>query len=471
MKTNHPKIEQLSHFTIERLSDAVFWADPQSRIYRVNAAAIRHLGYSKDELLTMKISDVNPDFMAMDWKQLRKKHTSDEPLIFETRHKRKDGTLVPVEVSVNFIRYEGKEYSCTFARDISGRKADETKLNHALVEVERLKEQLQQENQYLRSEIKREHNFEEIVTRDPSMQEVLHRVRQVAQTSATVLILGETGTGKELLARAVHNSSPRRDRPLIKVNCAALPDNLIESELFGHEKGAFTGAQTRRIGRFELGNGGSLFLDEIGELSMDLQVKLLRVLQEGEFERIGGTKTVQVDTRVIAATNRDLETAMDQGRFREDLFYRLNVFPIVAPPLRKRTEDIPLLVDYFVRKSCAHAGKTIKEIPLETLLKLKTYSWPGNIRELENVVERAVILSAGEVLEIHEGFMLREFTHRRTENEYSLPAMEKQLIQDALVKTNGKIEGEKGAARLLQIAPSTLRDRIRHYGIDRDRIR
>ena len=263
----------------------------------------------------------------------------------------------------------------------------------ALAEVQKLKNRLQSENVYLRDEIKHVHNFEAIISQSAAFGAVLDKVEQVATTDATVLILGESGTGKELLARAVHSTSKRQDRPLVKVNCAALPASLIESELFGHEKGAFTGAVARKIGRFELADGGTIFLDEIGDLPLELQAKLLRVLQEGEFERLGGNRTLVADVRVIAATNRDLEEAVRESHFREDLYYRLNVFPLRVPPLRERPDDIPLLVRHFVDKYSNKTGKPISTLPQEALERLQVYRWPGNVRELENIIERAVILS------------------------------------------------------------------------------
>ncbi len=269
-------------------------------------------------------------------------------------------------------------------------------------EVRQLKEQLQAENVYLKEEIKLAHNFDDILSQSPAMQKVLHQVEQVVGTDATVLILGETGTGKELLARAVHQLSPRKDRPLVKVNCAALPVNLIESELFGHEKSAFTGAAARRHGRFELANQGTIFLDEIGDLPLELQSKLLRVLQEGEFERLGDSRTIQIDVRVIAATNRDLKQALASGDFREDLYYRLNVFPLILPPLRDRIDDIPIIVRHFVQKYSAKMGKRIEHIPQAVMQTLQGYAWPGNVRELENIIERAVILTADSKLELDE---------------------------------------------------------------------
>jgi len=280
-------------------------------------------------------------------------------------------------------------------------------LKNALAEVERLKNQLQEENIYLREEIKLEHNFDTIIGTSESFRKVLQQVEIIAPSDTTVLIRGETGTGKELIARAIHSLSLRKNRPLVKVNCAALPANLIESELFGHEKGAFTGAVNQRKGRFELADGGTIFLDEISELSSELQVKLLRVLQESEFERVGGVETLKVNVRVIAATNRDLDKAIKQRIFREDLYYRLNVVPIELPPLRERKEDIPALVNFFVQKFAKKVGKKFSHVPPASLKILEALEWPGNIRELENVIERAVIFSKEPILNLHRpGFPL-----------------------------------------------------------------
>jgi len=339
-------------------------------------------------------------------------------------------------------------------------------LKKALSEVEQLKNRLYAENIYLQSEIKLDHNFTDIISRSAALQKILSKVEQVAATEATVLILGESGTGKELLARAVHNLSPRRDRPLVKVNCAALPANLIESELFGHEKGAFTGAIARKIGRFELADGGTIFLDEIGELPLELQSKLLRIIQEGEFERVGGQQTIKVDTRIIAAANRDLKKEIQHGRFREDLYYRLNVFPITIPPLRERKEDIPLLVNHFVKKYSAKSGKKIESVSQHIIDSLQAYSWPGNVRELENIIERAVIVSHGKQLKLDE-WLPHPQTAAEEPARLSLEDIERSHILKVLEETGWRISGEKGAARILNINASTLRSRMEKLGIKR----
>jgi formate hydrogenlyase transcriptional activator len=348
--------------------------------------------------------------------------------------------------------------------DIHDRKESEEELRTAHEEVNRLKNQLQQENIYLKEEINLQQNFGEIVGKSDALKYVLFKIEQVAPTETTVLITGETGTGKELVARAIHNASARRDRPLVKVNCAALSASLIESEFFGHEKGAFTGASTRKIGRFELANGATIFLDEIGELPLELQVKLLRVIQEGEFERLGSSKTIKVDVRIIAATNRHLDVDVKKGLFREDLWYRLNVFPITVPPLRQRREDIALLVEHFVGGFSQKLGKVITSVSPATLKSLQDYSWPGNVRELANVIERATIYSQGSVLRVGEEFGKSETPSTDASNK-TLEELERDYIIRILNDTGWRIEGPHGAARILGINPSTLRTRMSKFGI------
>jgi len=333
-------------------------------------------------------------------------------------------------------------------------------------EIETLKARFEAEAVYLQEEIKTEHNFEEIIGQSAPVQQLLRKVEQVSPTDATVLIRGETGTGKELLARAVHNRSRRKDRPLVKVNCGTIPSGLMESELFGHEKGAFTGATQRRIGRFELANGGTIFLDEVTELPLDTQVKLLRVLQEGEFERVGSSQTMKVDVRVIAATNRDLHEVVRSGIFRSDLFYRLNVFPLEVPTLRERREDISLLVNFFLSKLGKKLGKEIRGVAQRGMERLKQYSWPGNIRELQNVVERAVIVASGPVVQIDDSMLHAEATAQELSVD-TLENVERSHIVRALNETNWVIHGKKGAAEILGINPSTLRSRMEKLGIKR----
>ncbi len=338
----------------------------------------------------------------------------------------------------------------------------------AYEEIKSLKDQLFQENVYLREEITLQCNFEEIIGADRSLLAVEKEVNQVARTDATVLLFGETGTGKELFARVVHQCSQRCDRPLIKVNCAALPAGLVESELFGHEKGAFTGALQRKIGRFELAHHGTIFLDEIGDIPPETQVKLLRVLQEHEFQRVGGTDTIQVNVRVIAATNRDLALAVENQTFRADLFYRLNVFPIHIPPLRERQEDIPLLAQYFVDKYAKLLGKSIERIHPESEKRLMNYAWPGNVRELENIIERAAILANGPILTIEESWPSVRLTKTSPSNGLvSLEDMERDYVLKVLQKTKWVVGGKKGAAEILNVHPNTLRSRLAKLGIEK----
>lgn len=614
-------------FTIDHLREAVFWIDQDGYIWQSNDAAVDLSGYSKDELQKMHVFDINQSIQKPDWEMVWSRLKEKKKVVFDAVFKRKDGTIVDIEITQNFLVFEGREYTCSIVRDIRERKMEEELLRtvseatsgltgedflielakhitmtltmrYALItecanedktrlrtlcyvdgekvldnieyntadipceiimegkdffmpeglekkfpketgiesgvgvpifssktgevighilaidpnpvtteknqtsilrifaaragaeiermkaekelekaneelklrlkEIESLKNQLQLENKYLQEEIKLTYNFEEIISRSKDFQKVLQQIQQVASTDATVLILGESGTGKELIARAVHNISNRAKRPLVKVNCATLPANLIESELFGHEKGAFTGAMERKIGRFELADGGSIFLDEIGELPVELQAKLLRVLQEGEFERLGNPKTMKVNVRVIAATNRNLQQAIEKKEFREDLYYRLNVFPIICPPLRDRKEDIPLLVKHFCKKHEGKIGKTITNIPSKVMDALMEYDWPGNIRELENIIERAMIISQNGVLDHGEWIPVQKSGTSSKSSTSKLNDIEKNHIIEVLNKTNWKVSGEKGAARLLGLNPTTLEARMKKLGIKRE---
>jgi PAS domain S-box-containing protein len=339
----------------------------------------------------------------------------------------------------------------------------------------RVEERLQQENVALREEIDRASMFEEIVGTSPALQAVLSRISKVAPTDSTVLITGETGTGKELVARAIHRRSSRASRAFVSVNCAAIPRDLIASELFGHEKGAFTGAMQRRLGRFELAHGGTIFLDEVGELSPDTQVALLRVLQEREFERVGGGQSIRIDVRVVAATNRDLKAAVANGTFREDLYYRLNVFPLEVPPLRARKADVPLLVEYFIDRYARKAGKKIRSVDRKALQLLQSYPWPGNIRELQNVIERSVIVCETEDFTIDESWLSQPPPGARSGNtpflSEKVAATEKEIIEEALRECQGRIFGPTGAAARLGIARSTLESKIRSLNINKNRFK
>jgi formate hydrogenlyase transcriptional activator len=353
-----------------------------------------------------------------------------------------------------------------FANALARRQAEET-LKNAFSEIEKLKDQLEAENIYLWQEIKLEHNFDLLLGESDALKETLFRVEQVAPTDSIVLILGETGTGKGLVARAIHSLSSRKSRPFITVNCAAFSPNLIESELFGREKGAYTGADSRQIGRFELANGGTIFLDEIGELPLELQPKLLRIIQDGEFERLGNPKTIKVDVRIIAATNRELKAEVQKGRFRQDLYYRVNVFPITVPSLRQRKEDIPTLVRYFAKKISDRYGRRITAIPRNVMRALQAHSWPGNVRELQNVVERAIITSQGTTLKLADKFESADPTEIEEGSLRSLAEIEREYIVCVLEKTNWVVEGAKGAAKILDLHPNTLRFRMKKLGIQK----
>ena len=360
-------------------------------------------------------------------------------------------------------------YVLEASSDITDRKQVEKRRDKALKELEALKNKLKEENIYLKAEVREARLFSDMIGTSNALRYVQTQVAQVASTGSTVLVLGETGVGKELVARAIHNDSKNRsDKPFIKVNCAAIPSNLAESELFGHERGAFSDAREQKKGRFELADTGTLFLDEISELSQDTQAKILRVLQEGEFERVGGTQTLKSDVRIIAATNRDLNAEVAAGRFRADLFYRINVYPITVPSLRKRREDIPLLVEHFVSQIGADMGKKIDKIPKTVMEQLTDYDWPGNVRELRNVVERSLITSS------HSTFQLADLsTEIRKSISYpsdlvvSLDQIQQQHILHILNETGWKINGVGGAAEILQMKPSTLRNRMKKLGIQR----
>jgi formate hydrogenlyase transcriptional activator len=448
--------------------------DLDSRFIEANRTAMRILGLKSEEIAGMTGKSLVPDTREAqrrlgEWLDSMGRGTATDGAVLELRRK-DDGR--PVWVQCWSRPSPDGSYTRTMFLDITDR-----------VLMEREKARLEAQNTYLIEEIKETHNFEEIVGQSRALAEVIDKVKLVASTDSSVLILGETGTGKELVARAVHSNSERRSRPLVKVNCAALPAGLIESELFGHEKGAFTGATDRRIGRFELAHGGTIFLDEIGDVPPEVQVKLLRVLQEHEFERLGGSNLIKVDVRVIAATNRDLLRSATEGTFRQDLFYRLNVFPVQLPPLRERRDDIPPLVHYFVRRFSLKIGRKITRIQRETMERLVNYGWPGNVRELENVIERAVILSRGVELEVAPGVLpemeavapklapasrpVQEQQLSEVPSPQSIEQVERNHILAVLMRTNWRIEGSDGAAALLSLNPSTLRSRMKKLGVQR----
>jgi formate hydrogenlyase transcriptional activator len=362
--------------------------------------------------------------------------------------------------------YDGMDVD--FLQEVANQVAVAVENALAFAEIEALKDKLHQEKVYLEEEARTEHNFGDIIGQSAALREVLKQVEAVAPTDSTVLVLGETGTGKELVARALHELSPRQGRTFVKLNCAAIPTGLLESELFGHEKGAFTGAISQKVGRFELAHQGTLFLDEVGEVPLELQPKLLRVLQEQEFERLGGTKTIRVDVRLVAATNRDLSRMVAEGRFRSDLYYRLNVFPVVLPPLRERREDVPLLVRHFTQRFARRMGRRIETIPAEVMEALVRYPWPGNIREMQNVIERAVILSPGPALQVPPGD-LHAPAHALspTPAAVTLVDAEREHILGALHETRWVLGGPLGAAARLGMKRSTLLWKMKKLGISR----
>ena len=356
---------------------------------------------------------------------------------------------------------ENRTAELRLAREESEKSRQRTET--ALDEIKILKDQLEAERKYLQEEIKLEYNHENILGKSNEINYVFYKIEQVAGTATNVLVLGETGTGKELAVRAIHGLSPRKDRALVKMNCAALPSNLIESELFGHERGAYTGAHSKRMGRFEIADGGTLFLDEIGELPLELQPKLLRVLESGEFERLGSSETKKIDVRIIAATNRNLEAEVRKGDFREDLWYRLNIFPITMPPLRERSEDIPLLAGFFIDKIAKRLGKSIEVIPAGVMAALQQYHWPGNIRELENVLERAVINSSGPKLHLVDE--LKKPRKDSARPDQTLEQVERDYIIRVLEQAHWKVSGKNSASEILGIDRSTLRARMRKLNI------
>jgi PAS domain S-box-containing protein len=469
----------------ESAQDGILILDAETgQISDVNAFLVEMLGYSHEDFLGKKLWEIglfkNIEASKAAFLELQSKgYVRYKDLPLET----KDGQPIAVEfVSNVYLVNHHKVIQCNI-RDITERKliaealqqahnelerrVEErtVELRTALSEIKTMKDQLEAENIYFRQEIKMKHQFGHILGQSDGLKYVLYRAEQVAPTNTTVLILGETGTGKELIAAAIHNMSPRKDRLLITVNCAALPANLIESELFGREKGAFTGADTRQVGRFEVANGSTLCLDEIGELPLEAQAKLLRAIQHNEFERLGSSHTIKVDARIVATTNRNLEEEVRKGRFRQDLYYRLNVFPITVPPLRQRKEDIPLLVQAFIERYSRKLGKQITSIQKETMKALEDYPWPGNVRELESVLERAVILCSGPVLQLADKLEISSLPLSSTVR--TLEETERNQILKVLSETRWRIEGKDGAAAILGLHPSTLRARMPKLGIVR----
>ncbi len=458
-------LPELSFKALYELPEAVFWFDKDARFFEVNPVACERWGYTREEFLQLTIFDVNPNMSPDIW-EAHWTAKQEDASTFESTHRRKNGEIFPVDITDNFTTFEGEVYSCAIIRDITDRKRREAALRGALLEIKELKEKLEAENNYLQEEIKVQNNFGEIVSNSQNFKKILKQIEQVADTNSTVLVTGESGTGKELIARALHQLSQRSTRPMIKVNCAALPANLIESELFGHEKGAFTGAIISKTGKFELANGGTLFLDEIGEMPIELQPKLLRAIQEGEIEKVGGENVKKVDVRIIAATNRDLPKEIAEGNFREDLYYRLNVFPIHSIPLRKRKEDIPLLTRFFCEKLGNKLGRKITDIPNKVMDKLMDYDFPGNVRELENLIERGIIMSRGNKLNIGTWFNPKKKIIKK-ESFLSLEEVQRNHIIEVLKVTNWKVSGKNSAAEILGMRPTTLYSKIEKLEIKR----
>ncbi len=437
--------------------------DPDGRSIYANRATLDYLGRTIEEFLEPGFDQtvIHPD----DWHKVastRQHGLSAVQFELEARMKGKDGL------------YRWFLYRFNPLRDCDGRVLRWFVTGTEIEALKQAEERAQNENLALREEVDKASMFEEIVGTSPTLQAVLTRVAKVAPTESTIIISGETGTGKELIARAIHKRSVRSSRPFVSVNCAAIPQSLIASELFGHEKGAFTGASQRRLGRFEMAEGGTLFLDEVGELPCETQIALLRVLQERQFERVGGNQPIRADVRVISATNRDLKAAIASGAFRSDLFYRLSVFPIDIPPLRDRKDDIPMLVEYFIDRYATEAGKKIRYVSKKSMELLQSYPWPGNVRELQNVIERSVILCEAETFSVDESWLSHD-TYQTVPARQPLVQMlatqEKALIETALAETRGQVSGPTGAAAKLSMRPSTLESKIRTLKINKHRFK
>ena len=432
----------------EHSNEAIFLIDPQEdEVVDANSKACRMLGYEREQLLALPLSTIHSGDAERMLQFLRSVLAQGVGWTDDAACMTRTGQALPAEISASSVEIGGRTCIVSLVRDLTERE---------------------RARQVLDDEVHAKYNYEDIVGESPALQETLRQAQLVAPTDSSVLIQGETGTGKELVCRAIHHLSPRSDKPLVKLNCAAIPSGLIESELFGHEKGSFTGAIAQKRGRFELAHEGTIFLDEIGDIPLETQPKLLRLLQDQEFERVGGNRTIQVDARVIAATHRDLALMVQEGDFREDLFYRLNVFPVQLPPLRQRAEDIPLLARYFARRVCARLGRPTCELSDGAVERLSSYGWPGNVRELENIVERAVILCGGRTIgREHVQVESREMRPGGGSGGAIRPLqdMEREHIIAALRETGGKVSGSGGAADLLGLKPSTLDSRMKKLGI------
>ncbi|QIR15611.1 sigma 54-interacting transcriptional regulator [Shewanella aestuarii] len=481
-ETIYQEIERQNQMLLTAVGDGIYGVDKKGNATFVNEAAIKIIGWKKSELIGKNIHHmihhshadgshyaVNhcPIFAAFNDGEV---HSMDEEVFWS-----KSGKAIPVEYTSTPLKDNGELIGAVVVfRDISKRKETEQKLLNALQQVDSLKQRLEMENAYLQEEINADFNHQQIIGQSESVKHMVHQIELVAPTDANVLITGESGTGKELIARAIHDASHRKNRSFIRVNCAAIPAELFESEFFGHVKGAFSGAISDRVGRFELANDATLFLDEVGEIPLQLQGKLLRVLQEFQFERVGESKTRTVDVRVICATNQNLKALVEQNKFREDLYFRLNVFPIHSPALRDRIEDLPLLVNHFINKICLRSNLAAAKVSMAQMQYLSRYSWPGNIRELENIIERQIILAKGNKLSfecLNQDLPMAEIQLNNAHPELISAQQQKDIertnLINALVRTKGKVYGQSGAAELLNLKPTTLSSKLKKYGINR----
>jgi PAS domain S-box-containing protein len=452
--------EQEWRSLFEYSPDVIVVSDPHGRIVRVNAKVEQTFGYARGELIGQPIETLVPERYRNVHLQHRESYANHPRMRamgagLELYARRKDATEFPVDIMLGPLEGSNGTLILSVIRDLSEKREAQEALQRS-----------EQEKRYLEEELITTHQFQEIIGESAELKRVLKQVETVAATDATVLVLGETGTGKELIARAIHELSPRREAAFVKLNCSAIPSGLLESELFGHERGAFTGAVAQKMGRLELAHQGTLFLDEIGDLPLELQPKILRALEEREFERVGGTRTIPVDVRLLAATNRDLAKMANQGQFRSDLYYRLRVFPLTIPPLRDRREDIPMLVRYFVANHSRRMGRRIENVPRETMAALTRWHWPGNVRELENFIERSVILTQGSTLRAPLS-ELRMDEEAHGSPDASLEAAEREHILRVLREAKGAIGGPGGAAERLGLKRTTLNSRLKKLGIRR----
>jgi PAS domain S-box-containing protein len=463
---------------LDCLPDAVVLVRKDGRIHFANSQVQHVLGYEPRDLADVPLESLIPErFRQQHQKYVLAYLANPAFRPMEITHDlfalHRDGRELPVEISLGFVPDEPGILAVATIRDVSYRKIEESRLRQALAEIQNLRKKILAENLYLKKELTGVLGVDEIVGESEPLQTILRKIEQVASTDLNVLILGETGTGKELVARAIHHRSARRDRPFVKVNCAALHPELIESELFGHEKGSFTGAFAKHIGRFELANDGTVFLDEVAEIPPHLQAKLLRVLQEREFERLGSSTTTRVDVRVLAATNRNVQELIKRGRFRSDLYFRMAVLLIEVPPLRHRRGDIPLLVWHIIQKEQAKLGKRIGEVPRDVMDALIASDWPGNIRELENVINRGLVVSHGSEFRLDDSITKDKSapqlyrTTSRQQRRGSLAEVERSHIMEVLKRCNWRVKGNGNAADCLGLNPSTLRFRMKKLGISR----